>query len=85
MDVPPVVLSDLEPLCDDLSKHGHHWVFKATSKASAKEIHEQLEKSGAKDVHLVAQTEQLENFFFQKIEEDNAQLRDTRMHDPIAK
>jgi len=85
MDVPPGVLSDLEPLCDDLSKHGNHWVFKATTKASAMEIQQQLEGSGAKDVTLVAQTENLENFFFQKIEEDNAQLRDTRMHDPLTK
>ena len=76
LDVPPAVLGNLEPLCEDFSKHGHHWVFNATSKASAKEIEQQLQSCGAKDVQLVAQKEQLENFFFQKIEEDNAQRRE---------
>jgi ABC-2 type transport system ATP-binding protein len=85
VDVPASVLSDLEPLCDDFSKHGNHWVFKAASRASAKEIVQQLEASGAKDVSMIAQTENLENFFFQKIEEDNAQLRDTRIHNIVGK
>jgi ABC-2 type transport system ATP-binding protein len=82
-DVPPGVLAEIEPLCTDFTKHGHHWVFKAASRASAREIHEQLEGCGAKEVQLVTQREDLESFFFQRIEEDNAQLRDTKVRERL--